>query len=40
MRYVQGLTILHTLGGGATSDDELDAILREAATLADNLLTY
>ncbi|MEV4497091.1 hypothetical protein AB0J84_15490 [Micromonospora arborensis] len=36
---IQGLTILHTLGGGGASDDELDAILREAATLADNLLS-
>ncbi|MFI7595464.1 hypothetical protein [Micromonospora sp. NPDC049359] len=31
---IQGLTILHTLGGGAISASDLDALLREATTLA------
>ncbi|WP_434744019.1 hypothetical protein [Micromonospora sp. SH-82] len=35
---IQGLTILHTLGGGRVSDTELDGILRESVTLADSLL--
>ncbi|MFY1700724.1 hypothetical protein ACN28G_03075 [Micromonospora sp. WMMA1923] len=34
---IQGLTILHTLGGGAVTDEDLDALLGEAATLANRL---
>ncbi|MER7168351.1 hypothetical protein ABT336_20080 [Micromonospora sp. NPDC000207] len=34
---IQGLTILYALGEGAVSSDELNAILTEAATLADRI---
>ncbi|WP_204000464.1 hypothetical protein [Micromonospora lutea] len=34
---VQGLTILHILGAGTVSDEELDALLTEAAALASRI---
>ncbi|WP_348650279.1 hypothetical protein [Verrucosispora sp. WMMD573] len=34
---IQGLTILHTLGAGTVSDDELDQLLAEAAALASRV---
>ncbi|MCF0094424.1 hypothetical protein B0E54_03269 [Micromonospora sp. MH99] len=34
---IQGLAILHTLGGGRISDDELDSLLNEAAVLASRI---
>ncbi|MGC5054779.1 hypothetical protein ACLQ2S_25375 [Micromonospora sp. DT48] len=34
---VQGLTILHTLGADTVSDEELDALLTEAAALASRI---
>ncbi|WP_434740411.1 hypothetical protein [Micromonospora sp. SH-82] len=35
---IQGLTILYALGDGAVSSKELNAILTEAATLADRII--
>ncbi|GAB3942699.1 hypothetical protein [Micromonospora vulcania] len=34
---IQGLTILHTLGGRAISDEDLDALLTEALDLASRI---